>query len=298
MRWFLIPLVLLWQTCVWGAPQVAVTLKPIHSLVAGIMEGVATPTLLLPDGASPHTFQLKPSTLLALNKAELIVWVGPNLETFMQKPLSSLHPRFGRINLMEIPGIQKLPQRHTREWQHADESHEHNHETYDPHIWLSVKNAEIIVHYITDYLANIDPLHREQYRENEKKMQQRLETLRARLHQELTPVQTKPFLVYHDGYQYLEKEFALNSKGTMITNPHVPLSAHGLQAIQKLIASQNIHCVFRETEFNDTVILNSLSHWKVKVAELDPLGNKIPAGPENYEKTMLKIGETLEGCLQ
>jgi zinc transport system substrate-binding protein len=104
--------------------------------------------------------------------------------------------------------------------------------------------------------------------------------------------------VYHDGYQYLQKEFHLNGVGTIVINPHVPLSANGLHTIQQLIQSQQVKCVFRETEFNDTLVANSLQSMGVKVAELDPLGAHQSKGPATYENIMLAIGKTMQKCLQ
>jgi len=289
------------HTVTFATPQVVVTLKPIHALVAGVMEGVGAPTLLLPDGASPHTFQLKPSTLQQLHGADLIIWVGPSLETFMQKLLADLHPRWGRISLLTIPSLTTLPVRHTREWAHDPHAHSHSHEAHDnvdPHIWLSTTNAQIIVSYIARYLSAHDPQHAKEYERNEKALLFALRTLHNELNTLLAPVRTVPFLVYHDGYQYFEKEFQLNAVGTLLINPHVPLSAHGLQTISQLIQSRNVRCVFRETEFNDTLVKNNLAKWHVKSAVLDPLGATFVANTQAYQKLMTHLGETLQDCLK
>lgn len=281
-----------------AAPKVVVTIKPIHSLVASLMEGVAEPELLLPDGASPHTFQLKPSHLQKLQQADIIIWIGPQLELFMTKPLEQIHPRLGLITLSENPQIHTLPQRQGRHWQSVDHTHDHHdHHAIDPHFWLSTENAQVIIQSLSVFLAKEDPTHQAQYFANAQKISTRLNHLKRTLHTLLSPVKNQPFLVYHDGYQYFEKEFQLNALGTMIVNPHLPLSAFGLRAIKQLIEEKHIKCVFRETEFNDKVIKESLHDLPVTVAELDPLGARIAKGPENYEKTMLKLGENIQECL-
>ncbi|MFI4937516.1 MAG: zinc ABC transporter substrate-binding protein [Candidatus Berkiellales bacterium] len=284
-----------------AAPKVVVTLKPIHSLVASVMVGVGEPHLLLPDGASPHTFQLKPSSFKELQQADLVIWIGPSLETFMIKPLTQLHPTFGIMTLQDIPQLQLLPRRQGRAWQdpHESEEHEHHedHLDLDPHFWLSTQNAKVMVEYIANYLAKVDPTHANVYLKNAKNEKDNINSLEISLKALLTPIQKEPFLVYHDGYQYFEKEFHLNGVGTMIINPHLPLSAHGLSIIRQLIASNHVKCVFRETEFNDTTILNSLKTINVQVAELDPLGARIPKGPDNYQNTLTNLAKTLNGCL-
>ncbi len=285
------------------SPQVVVTLKPIHSLVASVMAGVAEPTLLLPDGASPHTFMLKPSTLKALQDADMVIWVGPSLESFMVKPLTSLKPRDGFIEIASLNKLIKLPLREGREWQHADPEHSHDddhhhHGTFDPHVWLSTANAQTIVNVTAQRLAKADPAHAKQYLANAEKTIKELQVLKNTLRNLLKDVQTKPFLVYHDGYQYFENEFNLQAAGTMVLNPHLPLSAHGLTEIKTLIKERDIHCIFKETEFNEKMIENSLGTLPIKIKELDPLGVHFPQGPQLYQQTLLQIGKTLEECLQ
>jgi len=289
-------------------PQVAVTLKPIHSLVASVMDGVAEPTLLLPDGASPHTFSLKPSTLKTLKEASLIVWVGPSLETFMVKPLSSLTPSFGVIEIQSLPDLVKLPLREGREWQHNDpeDSHQHEHEhqhqhshgDFDPHVWLSNANAQAIVKATAKRLAEKDPEHANIYAANAQKTLKQLRELKTHLQAQLAPLQSEPFLVYHDGYQYFEKDYDLKAVGTMVVNPHVPLSAHGLAEVKELIQKRGVKCIFKETEFNERVIEKSLGNLPIQIKELDPLGVQIAKGPKHYEQTLLQLGNTLQECLQ
>ncbi len=286
-----------------GAPKVVVTIKPIHALVASIMEGVEEPTLILPDSASPHTFQLKPSTLKQLQQAELIIWVGSSLELFMEKPLDQLQPQYGVITLLKIPKLKLLSQRAGRAWEHHhdhDNEHEHHHEhsSIDPHFWLSTDNALVMVDYLSDYLSIIDTPNALVYQNNAKKLKMNIAKVKNTLTTQLANVKNKPFLVYHDGYQYFEDEFQLHAVGTMMLNPHLPLSANGLNMIKQLIQTHHVKCVFRETEFNDTMTQQYLSDVGVTVAELDPLGARLPKGPGIYEKIMLAIGDTLQSCLQ
>jgi len=311
MRWLFNRILGLGLVCLLANPvafattKVAVTLKPIHSLVAAVMEGVSVPELLLPDGASPHTFQLKPSTLKTLNEADLIVWVGPSLEMFMTKPLSSLSPRYGFIEIQSLDNLVKLPLREGREWQHGahEDPHEHAHDhgahgDVDPHLWLSNANAQTIVKVTAERLSKADPQHAKQYQANAQKTLAQLRALKKNLAALLASVQSEPFLVYHDGYQYFEKEFALKAVGTMVINPHVPLSANGLTQVKELIKTRGVKCIFKETEFSERIIEKSLGNLPVQIKELDPLGVRIPKGPHHYEQTLLELGKTMHDCLE
>lgn len=286
-------LISLLPTLTFATPRVVVTLKPIHSLAAKVMENIATPELLLPDGASPHTYQMKPSTLKQLNEANVIVWIGPSLETFMQKNMSDLHPSQTLLTLSQLKNLKTLPQRRGREWQ----DHHHNH-AIDPHLWLSLENASLIVDAISNTLSQQDPNNRSRYQANADQAKKELIALQTRLQTQLASLHQIPFLVYHDGYQYFEKEFNLNAKGTLLANPHLPLSAYGLKKIKEQIQSQHIHCVFRETEFSDKLIEENLKDLNVKIIELDPLGVYFPAGPRHYFQTMEALGNDLQKCLK
>lgn len=306
----LLLLIALLPALAFSSPRVVVTLKPIHSLAAKVMENVGTPELLLPDGASPHTYQMKPSTLKQLNNADVIIWVGPTLETFMQKSMKYIHPPQVLLTLSTLNNLKTLPQRQGREWQdHHDHGHDHDHDhdhdhhhshdsAIDPHLWLSTDNAEIIVDAISNTLSQKDPKNASRYQANAQQAKKELASLHSDLQTQLASVQKAPFLVYHDGYQYFEKEFNLNAKGTLLTNPHLPLSAYGLKKIKEQIQSQHIQCVFRETEFSDKLIIENLKDLNVRIIELDPLGVHFPAGPDNYFQTMKALGNDLQTCLK
>ena len=288
MRYLFSLIILLPSLCFAGAPSVVVTLKPIHSLAALVMENVGSPELLLPDGASPHTYQMKPSNLKQLSQADLIIWVGPSLENFMSKGMKAIQPPQTLLTLSEFPKMKYLPQRHDREWSDHDHDHDHMHahDGKDPHLWLSTENAAIIIDAISEALSQKDPEHAAIYQKNASVGKAKLKALHQNLQTELMPYHEVPFLVYHDGYQYFEKEYDLNAKGTVLINPHLPLSAYGLKKLQEQVKSQNIQCVFRETEFNDKLIQEGLKGFNVRIQELEPFGVRFPAGPENYFQTM------------
>lgn len=283
------------------SPDVVVTIKPLYGITSQIMDGVGKPVLLLPDYASPHTFQLKPSLRRALLQADLIIWVGPTLETFLSKPLENLHPRFGILTLSTLPGLQILPQRTGRDWpdvhvhEHEADHENHDHAT-DPHLWLSPTNAQLIAKAIADLLIKNDPSHAKQYAQNLEILQKRIDAVNQELKILLEPIKNRPFLVYHDAYQYFEKAYGLKGMGTIIINPNVPLSAKGLSEINQMIEKKHITCVFTETEFRDLTIAKALKNSAVHVVELDPLGAKQVADNHAYENTLLALGKAFQSC--
>ncbi len=117
------------------APQVVVSIKPLYSLVAGLMQGVGKPQLLIKGGASPHGYSLRPSEAAALADAQLIVWVGPGLEGFLEKTLDGLSPTTMQLELSQRLQPYLLPARSGGTWEkhdHHDEA-EHHHDEVEHH---------------------------------------------------------------------------------------------------------------------------------------------------------------------
>jgi zinc transport system substrate-binding protein len=236
------------------APRVVVSIKPIHSLVAAVMQGAGEPMLLIGSGASPHTYSLKPSDARALQEADLIFWVGEGMETFLRKPLTSLPKGAPVIELAEAPGVLLLGRREGEGWEsHTHSEHEaaaapsseendkrehgHEHGGTDMHIWLDADNARAIVRAAVASLEKADPGRAALYRSNGNHAEARIDTLDRALRSELTPLAGRPYVVFHDAYQYLEHRYGLTSVGSITVNPERRPSAQRIAAIRKKIAS-------------------------------------------------------------
>ncbi|AFS47384.1 periplasmic solute-binding family protein [alpha proteobacterium HIMB5] len=107
--------------------KVVTSIKPIHSLASYLMDGVAKPDLIVDGYASPHGFALKPSHAKMLQSADLIFWVGEDLENFLEKPLNSIAKKAEKIELLEIKGLTKLK---FRERNIFDEHDDHGHDDH------------------------------------------------------------------------------------------------------------------------------------------------------------------------
>ncbi|MGH1353404.1 MAG: metal ABC transporter solute-binding protein, Zn/Mn family, partial [Methyloligellaceae bacterium] len=141
--------------------NVVTSIKPVHSLVSAVMKGTKAPYLIVKASHSPHSYNMKPSDARALRKADLIFWVGDELETFLQKPIKSLGKNSKKVELIKTHGLDLLDFRRGKDWQHHEKKkhdHEHSHgSNRDIHIWLNPKNAERIVEQVVRYLVEKDP---------------------------------------------------------------------------------------------------------------------------------------------
>ncbi|MGB2302020.1 MAG: metal ABC transporter solute-binding protein, Zn/Mn family, partial [Candidatus Puniceispirillaceae bacterium] len=122
---------------------VVASIKPIHSLVSAVMQGVGEPSLLIEGAGSPHNYALKPSQAYELEKANLIFWIGHDLEAFLQRTIENIAPQAVSVPLIESHGIKTLPFRegasfdehdHDKHDEHDHDKHdEHDHGEFDPH---------------------------------------------------------------------------------------------------------------------------------------------------------------------
>lgn len=286
---------------------VVATIKPVNSLVAGVMEGIGTPRLLVQAGASPHTYSLKPSDAEALQNADMVVWIGPELETFLTGPLKTLATKADIVELDKAPDLVKLPFRegglfeghHHHDEDAADADHEHDHEAggYNPHIWLDPENARQMVKMIAAALEKTDPANAATYKANAAKLETRLDALVARIKPELVPLAGKPFFVFHDAYAYFENRFGLSASGTITVDPQTIPGAARLEEIHNKLKSLNAACVFAEPQFTPKVLQVVTEGTSSKTGQLDPLGATIKDGPDLYFALLNSLANSFKSCL-
>ena len=234
--------------------RVVASIKPVHSLVAAIMKGTGQPDLILDGAGSPHSHTLKPSKAKLLAKANIIFWIGPELETFLQKSINTIGVSATSVELEKLDGLIKLLNRDFEDFEGSSHSADHDHGTNDPHIWLDPDNAKIIAQNIAATLARADPDNAAIYKTNADTLLLQLDNLINETDTKLAAVKDRPFLTHHDAYQYFEARFGLTSKGALISYSEiVPGARHIAQIIKKLKKLGNI-CLFTEPQLSQKLI--------------------------------------------
>lgn len=299
IAWFAAGLALLLPTgpAATAAPEVVVSVAPVHSLVAGVMADVGEPRLLLSASASPHATSLRPSDAQALAAADIIFRVGPGMETFLDKPLAAL-ARGDVVTLIDAPGISKQRIAADGAEAHDDGDAHGDDEAGDPHIWLSVGNARRIAEIAAQTLSARDPDNAAAYQRNLVALSDRLDRLERDLQAALAPVQKSPYVVMHDAYTHFEAEFGLRRIAAIALSPERQPGARRLRAIRDLLAAQDVRCVFAEPQFPEAIAATVVEGTNARLAELDPLGVGIDPGPGLYFALMEHLGRALAACLE
>lgn len=311
---------------------VVVSIKPIHSLVSAVMEGVGTPELIVKGAASPHTYSLTPSQARALQNAKLVFWVGHELEAFLEKPIATLGAGAKHIELMDAHGLVRLDLReggafeehdhdhghdeHKHEGEHKDGEHkhdehkheaehkdgEHKHEGHhgeevDAHIWLDPENAKAIVYEVAEALVANDPKNAAAYEKNEQRLLADLNALIAEVRETVAPVRGKGFIVFHDAYQFFEKRFNILAAGSITVNPDTPSSVGWIREIKDKVRDLGAACVFSEPQFPPKIIRTVIEGTNAKTGVLDPLGAGLDDGPGLYFQLIRNMARSLRHCL-
>ncbi|UHS61245.1 zinc ABC transporter substrate-binding protein ZnuA [Agrobacterium vaccinii] len=308
-----------------AAPNVVVSIKPIHSLVAAIMQGVGEPALIVEGGASPHTYSLKPSNARAIEGADVVFWVGDGLEKFLEKPLHSLAGKATVVELDEAKGVEKLPFReggpfeahdhgeheghdhaegddHKHEEEHAhdhshDDGHDHDEGEYDMHLWLDPTNAKAMAVEIEKTLITADPGNAKTYQDNTLKLVDKLDALDAEITATVAPIKDKPFVVFHDAYQYFEHRYGVKTAGSITVSPETIPGADRIKQIHAKVKELNATCVFAEPQFEPKLVNVVIEGTNAKSGTLDPEAGTLDAGPDLYFKLMRGIATSLKDCL-
>lgn len=286
----------------WAAPRVLATIKPVHSLVAGVMQGVGTPELLIQGALSAHSYELKPSDALKLRRAGVIFEVGPDMETYLIDPIKALGGHATVVALEHAPGVRLLPARRGGLWGEGDEhghwhGHSHGHGPNDPHIWLDPRNAIAMTRAIAATLVRHDPAHAAAYRRNEAHQIALLKGLDRELAARLAPIRHRPYMVFHDAYHYFENRYGLDSVGAVTVAPGRPVGTRRVLELREAIADGRVVCLFREPQFPPKLIDALDEGTKARIGVLDPLGADLRPGPGLYPRLMRNLAQSLTGCL-
>jgi len=279
-----------------STPNVVVSIKPIHSIVTALMEGVSSPQLLLESSDSAHTFHLKPSQLNLLSNADLVITIGDGFETGLKKTLGNIKDG-SHIIASEIDGLHLYHFRNA-DTNEMDKDEKDKHTDNDLHLWLDIDNMQKTAQYISEQLIKIDPNNSNTYETNLIKIHSRLNKLKSELQQQLEPFRSERYAIYSDTLQYFEKSFHFQ-KPVIITPYHgARLSIHRTLEARKKMKDLKIKCLLYGPESTSKKV-NVLSEGlPIKALRIDILGAKLNAGSDQYFNLMKGLSSQLVKCLE
>ena len=275
--------------------NVLTTIKPLGFIAAAITDGVTETEVLLPVSASPHDYSLKPSDASKLQSADLVVWVGGGMESFLTKSVNNLDSQ-KVLTLGKVPAIKTLVDAtHKEDHDHDHDGHDHSR---DWHIWLSSDIAILSAEQIAERLTAQYPDKKAKIEENLAKFKTNVADKVAHLKTQLAPVKGKGFYTFHEAYGYFESLYELKSLGSFTINPTVAPGAKTLGKIKADIKEHKAACLFAEPQFTPKVVESLSKGTQTKVGQLDPLGAKIELGPDAYPQFLQSMADEFSQCLK
>jgi zinc transport system substrate-binding protein len=267
-------------------PKVVTDIAPVQSLVAMVMQGLGTPGLIIRSNAAPHEAALRPSQARALQAADLVVWVGPGLTPWLGKPLEALAQDAQRLTLLDASETRLLPYRGAAGAQAGA----------DPHAWLDPENGRIWLGLIAERLARTDPDNAALYRANAVAGQAELASLISQTQAMLTPMQGKPYVTYHDAYQYFENRFGLTPVGAVTPNDATPPSPARLARLRAKMQKTDVTCAFIEAAVEPGLLYAAAGQRDLTLITLDPMGRDQDPGPDLYLGMLREMGAAFARC--
>ena len=290
-------------------PRVVVDIAPIHALVAQVMEGIGMPDLIIQPGATPHEYSLRPSEAAALQSADLVFWIGPDLTPWLEEAIETLAPAADLTTLMDVDGTVQLEFRedvvfeahdhsdHADDDEHDDHADHGDHAGHDPHAWLSPKNAMTWLEVIAGRLSAVDPVNSDAYLANAASGRAAIEALMDEVDATLDPVRGRAFIVFHDAYQYFETDFDISASGAISISDASDPSPARIAEIRGQIAEQGVDCVLAEPQFNPGLVATVLRGSDAQMGIVDPLGADLELGAELYPQLIRNLSNALAECL-
>ncbi|MHC8348031.1 zinc ABC transporter substrate-binding protein [Pseudomonas sp. RT4P38] len=279
--------------------KVLTSIKPLQLIAAAVQDGVAIPEVLLPPGASPHNYALRPSDVRKVQSVDLVYWIGPDLEGFLPRVLNGR--TLPSVAVQDLPGL-KLRRFAEDSHSHEEEADEHDHDhrpgSLDSHLWLSPVNARVIATKMAADLSAADPSNAARYQSNLKAFGERLDAMDLRLKARLAGIAGKPYFVFHEAFDYFEDAYGLKHTGVFSVAAEVQPGAQHVAAMRTRLQEVGKTCVFSEPPLRPRLAETLVAGLPVKLAELDALGGYTPATAQGYEQVLEKLGNDLAGCLE
>ena len=316
--------------------SVVTSVKPLGFIASSLAEGVTSTEIIVPTGASPHDYNLKPSDVQKVKSAEVVFWIGKDVDAFLEKSIKQADPK-NVVDIASIAGVKELLTKsehhhhddeehehehghdhdhdhahdHDHDHEHAhdhDHGHEHHHGhhhevdenglTVNWHVWYSPEISKLAAAKLAEKLIEKFPAQKAKIAENLANFNRTLDEKSVKIKAQLAEYKDKGFYVFHDAYGYFNDAYGLKQTGAFTINPLVAPGAKTLAHIKEEIAEHKVSCLFAEPQFTPKVIDSLSKNTGVHVGRLDPMGDAVPLGKNAYANFMQFTADSYAECLR
>ncbi|WP_461481099.1 zinc ABC transporter substrate-binding protein [Porticoccus sp.] len=281
--------------------EVVVSIKPLAMLVKAVAGENWPVRVLMPANVSPHDYALRFSDVRALNEAALVIWVGPELESALRKPLEAQAATTLQLSALPeltwpTPADADPEHDSTAEpgKRHEETDSEHMH-TRDPHLWLNPENGRVMATAIAARLSALYPQQSALFAQNLANFVAGVDNLDRRARQRLAPLQGRGFVVTHDGYGHFVRYYGLNQLAAVqLASGHQQGARHFGEILG---LGARVSCVFTEPQLNSKAARQLAVQLGARMVELDPMGQQVALGAGSYLEFLGTVVDAFATCL-
>ncbi len=274
-------------------PQVLTSIKPLQLIAADLMDGVAVPELLIPANVSPHHFTLRPSDIRKMTDAGLVLWVGPQMETYLSDFLGELD---GKIIVVEV-AAQNGVVLHQPGGELATETEPQADDRYDPHLWLNTSNARLVAEQLAQQLISMDPENQLRYRANLTRFVASIDALEEATMADMVLLKEGRYAVYHDGLQYFERQFGIKHQFVLVPDHEIQPGIRHILDIRSRLDELRPTCLLEDVNSNDSTTETVFGDYPINRVRVDVLGETISPGPGSYAQLIGNLAQAINTCL-
>lgn len=273
--------------------NIVCSITPLFAIAKELLKDIDEPHLLIESQVSPHVFVVKPTNAKLIETADLVIWIGDQLETGLQKFIHKKDPQ-KVMTLMSVKGLSLLPLQspHSHDETEECDHHQHHQNEKDPHIWLSFSNLALLIDRMSERFALLYMDKKELIHDRAERLKKDLSALYETGKKVLKERQVVPIAAYHNGYQYFFQQYGLPQPLTLTYHPEAGVR---ISAYEKISESQNDKapkCIFTEAQFPEKILKKMTREQKTIIKVLDPLGNR----SQTLKQILEELQNTIFSC--
>lgn len=322
--WLLSITLLLVSLQTWAEVKVVASIKPLQLIASSVLDEVAEVEVLIPPGASPHHYSMKPSDIRKLSDADVVFWVGPDLEQFLAKALENTQAQKVTWLPEEHTDSEDAHEEHGKHEKHSDhdehkghdehaghnehkghddhdehEGHDHHdHGDVDPHLWMNPMKSLEAAQQLVAAVSAKHPELKDKLDANLRKFAGQLITLDRKLMTQLDAVKHLGFYAFHDAYGPFVERYQVNQLGYFTVDPGRPIGTRHLAEIRESLQKNEAVCVFGEPQFKAKVVRAVTDDLPVRYSVLDPLAIEFKPSATGYSDYLQWLADQLTNCLK
>ncbi|TVP54209.1 MAG: ABC transporter substrate-binding protein [Halomonadaceae bacterium] len=299
-------------------PKVMASLHPLALLTAEIAGNEVTINTLVPAGGSPHTYSMRPSERRQLQQADLFVWIGPDMEVFLERVMEQPDLSEKSLQLQGAgsgSGSSGHAHSHSHKHRHNnDHGHHHDHShsekteqqppvlspqgpaSDDPHLWLDPALALPMAERIAEALSAIEGINGEAIAANLAAFEDALEQTLDAIREQLAPHREMAIFTYHDAFRRYGDYFALNIAGHLTINPERSPGARRVAQLRDRLQQEEAPCIMVEPQFNRDWWQGISGGMTLGISVWDPLGSEIAVEQGGYLAFLQNLADQVSAC--